>query len=235
MGAGSMTLGAWPKQRPTLTERQQHVYEEWNAEFLAELKPGSFGWISRFDHRFAAVGAGEGLVTLEIGAGTGTYLAYETTGEYVALEGLAELASMIPERPGLSIVIADCEGRLPYRDGYFDRVLAIHVLEHLYNLPATLDEVSRVLKPDGTFSVVIPCQGGRGYSLGQRFTSRRMFERRFPDLRYDWLIGYDHCNSAREVLGELERLFRVRRRRFFPTRMPSVDVNLTIGLELGHR
>jgi SAM-dependent methyltransferase len=230
-----MTIGAWPKQRPTLTERQQQVYEKWNAEFLAELKPESFGWLSRFDHRFAAASAGDGLVTLEIGAGTGTHLAYETTGEYVALDGFAELASMIPQRPGLSVTIADCEGRLPYCDGYFDRVLAIHVLEHLYNLPATLEEVGRVLRPGGVFSVVIPCQGGSGYRLGQRFTSRRMFERRFPDLTYDWLIGYDHCNSAREVLDELERHFRVRRRKFFPLRVPSVDVNLTIGLELCHR
>lgn len=230
-----MTFAAWPKQRPTLTERQQHVYERWNAEFLADLKPGSFRWISRFDHHFAAASAEEGLVTLEIGAGTGTHLAYETRGEYVALDGLAELASMIPRRPGLSVIIADCEDRLPYGDAHFDRVLAIHVLEHLYNLPATLDEVDRVLRPGGVFSVVIPCQGGRGYSLGQRFTSRRMFERRFPDLSYDWLIGYDHCNSAREVLGELKQRFRVRRRRFFPLWVPLVDVNLTIGLELVHK
>ena len=180
--------------------------QEWNSEFLDELKPGSFGWISRFDHHFAAASAGEGLLTLEIGAGTGTHLAYETTGEYIALDGFAELASMIPDRPGLSVIVADCEGPLPYSDGHFDRVLAIHVLEHLYNLPAALDEAGRVLKPGGVFCGRHP-MSRRSWLLdvGQRFTSRRMFEQRFPDLTYDWLIDYDHCNSAREVLGELER------------------------------
>ena len=108
---------------------------------------------------------------------------------------------------------------------------AIHVLEHLYNLPAALDEIARVLKPGGIFCVVIPCEGGRLYSLGRRFTTKRIFEKRYK-TPYEWMIRQEHCNTAREVLVELERYFRVRTRRFFPLRVPAVDLNLVIGLEL---
>jgi hypothetical protein len=46
------------------------------------------------------------------------------------------------------------------------------------------------------------------------------------------MIRQDHCNTAREVLAELDRHFQVRTRRFFPLRVPAVDLNLVIGLEL---
>lgn len=205
--------------------------EDWIKEFLTTVKLDRFGWLSRFDHTFPARSASPELRTLEIGAGTGAHVQFEPAGEYVALEVSNQLAAQIPRRDGLSVVVADCEKRLPWDDDSFDRVLAIHVLEHLYNLPAALDEIARVLRPGGVLCVVIPCEGGRLYSLGRRFTTKRMFEKRYG-TPYDWMIRREHCNTAREVLGELDRHFRVRTRSFFPLRVPAVDLNLVIGLEL---
>lgn len=208
--------------------------EDWIREFLTSVKSTRFGWVSRFDHTFPARSASSALRTLEIGAGTGTHVQFESSGEYVALEASDQLAAQIPQRDGLSVVIADCERRLPWDDDSFDRVLAIHVLEHLYNLPVALQEVARVLRPGGVFMVVIPCEGGDLYSLGRRFTTKRMFEKRY-NMPYEWMIRQEHCNTAREVLSELDRHFRVRARRFFPLRLPAVDLNLVIGLELSLR
>ncbi len=204
---------------------------DWINEFLSSVKASHFGWVSRFDHTFPVRSACPGGRTLEIGAGTGTHLPYEPEGEYVALESSDELAVQIPRRDGLTVLVADCEQRLPWDDNSFDRVLAIHLLEHLYNLPAALEEVARVLRPDGVFCVVIPCEGGRLYSLGRHFTTKRMFEKRYQ-VPYEWMIRRDHCNTAREVLGELENRFRVRRRSFFPFKVPVIDVNLVVGIEL---
>jgi SAM-dependent methyltransferase len=221
----------WPKERSTLTDEQSAIMADWINEFLTTIKPSRFGWLSGFDHRFAIRSRRPTGRTLEIGAGTGSHLPYEPDGEYVALEGSAELAAQIPGRDGLSVVVADCEERLPWEDDSFDRVLAIHLLEHLYNLPVALDEVARVLRPDGVFSVVIPCEGGLLYSLGRRFTTKRIFEKRYH-MPYEWMISHDHCNSAQEVLGELTRRFRIRRRSYFPLIVPSPNLNLMIGLEL---
>ncbi len=222
---------SWPKQRASLTDEQSAIMADWINEFLSSVKTSRFTWVSRFDHVFANRSAAAGQRTLEIGAGTGSHLRWETDGEYVAVESADELAAQIPARDGLSVIVADCEQRLPWDDDSFDRVLAIHLLEHLYNLPAALDEVARVLRPGGVFSVVIPCEGGRLYSLGRRLTTKRMFEKRYH-MPYEWMIGADHCNTAREVLDELSSRFEVRRRSFFPSKVPMVDANLVIGLEL---
>jgi len=232
MVCGSMTT--WPKARSELTEKQTAIVEDWNREFSGSMKADRFGWIQRFDHEFPLASAGPGLRTLELGAGAGTHLAFEPVGEYVALEMSQLVADLIPPRPGLEVLVANCDDPLPFEDASFDRVLAIHVLEHLYDLPATLGEVARVLRDTGTFSVVIPCEGGRGYGIGRRLTSQRLFERRYG-VPYDWIISYAHCNTAREVMAELDTAFRVVRRRFFPTGIPNVDLNLTIGLELARR
>jgi SAM-dependent methyltransferase len=229
-----MTQQSWPKERAALSEEQSAIMEDWINEFLTSVKTARFGWVSRFDHTFPVRSASPDLRTLEIGAGTGTHVQFEPDGEYVALEASDQLAAQIVPRDRLSVVVADCEKRLPWDDNSFDRVVAIHVLEHLYNLPAALQEVSRVLRPGGTFCVVIPCEGGRLYSLGRRLTTKRIFEKRYK-VPYEWMIRQEHCNTAREVLAELDRHFRVRTRSFFPLRMPSVDLNLVIGLEFEHR
>jgi SAM-dependent methyltransferase len=226
-----MTEQSWPKERAALTEEQTAIMEDWINEFLTTVKTARFGWVSRFDHTFPVRSASPELRTLEIGAGTGTHLQFEPNGEYVALEASAQLAAQVVLRDGLSVVVADCEKRLPWDDNSFDRVLAIHVLEHLYNLPAALEEVSRVLRPGGTFCVVIPCEGGRLYSLGRRLTTKRIFENRY-NVPYEWMIRQEHCNTAREILDELNCRFRLRSRRFFPLRVHAVDLNLVIGLEL---
>jgi SAM-dependent methyltransferase len=220
----------WPKQRVPLTTEQSVIMEDWMNEFLTSVKSARFGWVSRFDHSFPTRSVSSGLRTLEIGAGAGSHVHYEPDGEYIALEASDGLAAQIPLRDGLSVVVADCEERLPWADDAFDRVLAIHVLEHLYNLPAALDEVARVLRPGGVFSVVIPCEGGRLYSLGRHLTTKRIFEKRY-NTSYEWVIKQEHCNTAREVLAELESRFRMRTRTFFPLRVPSVDLNLVLGSE----
>ena len=92
-----------------------------------------------------------------------------------------------------------------------------------------LDEIHRVLRPGARFSVVIPCEGGAGYALGRRFTSQRIFEKRY-DTSYDWYIKSEHFNVPAEIVPELERRFDREHRSFWPLKVPSVNLNLCIGL-----
>jgi SAM-dependent methyltransferase len=225
--------GAWPKQLPAFTDDEQRVRDAFMARWL-EYLPRRGGFVERFNHGYPLRDDSDARRTLEIGAGLGAHIPFENLErqQYFAVELREELADDLSERfPNVTTLVADCQERLPFDDGFFDRALAIHVLEHLPDLPAALDEVARVLAPDGRFHAVIPCEGGLAYSLARRFTSKRLFEREFG-RDYDWFIRYEHINVPWEIESELAKRFRIVDSRFFPFRIPSVKVNLVIGLTM---
>ena len=53
-------------------------------------------------------------------------------------------------------ILADFSSRLPFADNSVDVVLADHVLEHVPDLVALMQEVHRVLAPGGKFSAEVP-------------------------------------------------------------------------------
>jgi SAM-dependent methyltransferase len=123
---------------------------------------------------------------------------------------------------------------LPFEDASFDRALAIHVLEHLPDLPSAIAELRRVLKDDGRLVVVIPCEGGVAYGLARRISAQRIFERRYK-VSYDWFVKSEHINIPREIVAELTDYFEILERRYFPLRLPITAANLVIGLTLRPR
>jgi SAM-dependent methyltransferase len=226
----------WPKQRPDLTSRQKEILEDWYSYWLP-LLPNRYSGIVRFNHSYPIRTADMPGRTLEIGAGDGEHLRYEKldSQEYFALELRDALADNLRTRfPQVNVIVGDCQERIQVPDQFFERVIAIHVLEHLDNLPKALDEVVRVLTPSGRFSVVIPCEGGLLYSLGRQFSSKRIFEKRYG-VDYEWMISYDHVNRANEVIKELLARFTLDNCTYFPFRIPSVNSNLIVGLTLSRK
>lgn len=124
--------------------------------------------------------------------------------------------------------MADAEVELPFPDDHFDRVLAIHCLEHMPNLPAALANVRRVLKPGGSFVACIPCEDGLMHRAGRQFSARPIFERRYK-TSYDWFVETEHCNLPSEILDEVRGLFRLTDTTYFPLGLPLVDLNVFIG------
>jgi SAM-dependent methyltransferase len=47
-------------------------------------------------------------------------------------------------------------GRLPFRSNAFDQVRAVHLIEHVDNVIATIEEFHRVARPGGTIFLVTP-------------------------------------------------------------------------------
>jgi SAM-dependent methyltransferase len=227
----------WPKALPDLTDEQERVRDDFMA-YWHEVLPNRYGVIERFNHGWPAKTARPGERTLEIGAGLGEHLSVEPSfarSSYVAVELRPEMADAIRSRhPGVEVVTGDCQARLPFPDGSFDRALAIHVLEHLPDLPAALREIHRLLRPGGRLVVVLPCEGGLAYALARRISAQRIFEKRYG-MSYRFFIESEHINLPAEIMAELRPLFAVRRRRYFPLVIPLVAPNLVIGLELARR
>ncbi|MES3031009.1 MAG: methyltransferase domain-containing protein [Patescibacteria group bacterium] len=228
----------WPKIIPPLSLSQQEISDDF-MRYWHEVLPKRYGMLDGFNHSYSVRHAPKNfLKTLEIGAGLGTHLNYEhLTSEqeknYVSLELRENMTEKIRERfPKVQAVMGDCQKNLAFSDGHFDRILAIHVLEHLPNLPATVREMYRLCnKEGGIFSVVIPCEGGLAYSLARKISAERIFKKRYKQ-KYDWLISREHINRPQEIMEELERHFEIVHRSWFPLYLPSINLNLCIGLTL---
>ncbi len=231
----SMTpTSKWPKVLQPLTPEQRAISDDFMHHWH-EVLPQRFGIIDRFNHSYAVKNAPRRFTrTLEIGAGRGEHLIYERlTPEqrrnYYSLELRANMCAAIRERfPDIQVIEGDCQQRLDFSDGFFDRILAIHVLEHLPNLPATIAEARRLCANSGVFSVVIPCEGSPAYGLARRISAQRIFEKRYKQP-YKWFIEREHLNRPAEIIGELEKVFRLERTRYFPFPIPLQFCNLVIG------
>jgi SAM-dependent methyltransferase len=199
--------------------------------YFHERLPTDHPRVLSFNHRYPLRSARRNTRTLEVGAGLGEHLRFEDleTQEYHAIELRKSMADAISRSyPNVSVTVGDCEKRLPYPDNHFDHVIAIHVLEHLYNLSAALAEMWRLLRPEGVLTAVIPCEGF-AYHLGRRLTTQRVFERRYG-MPYDWHVRAEHPNRPAEVFEEIAKRFQIRDRTFYPLRVPSIHLNLVIGI-----
>ena len=72
------------------------------------------------------------------------------------------------------------------------------------------------------------------YSLGRQVTSKRMFQTRY-DWSYDEYIATEHVNQAAEIFDEIDQLFCAEHKSFYPMLVPSVNLNLCVGLTLRPR
>ena len=232
-----MQQSKWPKILPALTAEQQRISDDFMKHWLSVL-PKRFPLIERYNQGYAVKASLNNFrTTLEIGAGSGEHLLYEKLSMeqqqgYCALDFRDNMCRQIHERfPNVHVVAADCQKPLPFPDNSFDRVLAIHVLEHLPDLPAAIREVHRVCKPTGRLIVLIPCEGGFAYGIARRISAQRLFEKRYHQS-YRWWVEREHINLPNEVIEELQLYFKIEHRSYFPLPLPFIWCNLVSGMTL---
>lgn len=94
---------------------------------------------------------------LDIGCGAGS-----VSGELVQRGHLVYGLDVMEEavrratQQGLIARVYDVNQRLPLKDGYFDCVLALDILEHLFDPLVALQEIRRVLAADGYAIISLP-------------------------------------------------------------------------------
>ncbi len=225
----------WPKIFPALSPERAAINDDF-VLYWHEVLPKRYSVVDSFNHNYVVKNAPINFSrTLEIGAGTGEHLRYEQlsleqTKNYVAVDirenMVAELRLQYPE---INSVVGDCQKRMEFGDGYFDRILAIHVLEHLPNLPAAIKEMYRLCdKNRGVLSIVIPCEGSFAYSVARKISAQRIFEARYKQS-YQWFIEREHINLPNEIFEELSQYFLLTSSRYFPIPIHAEFCNLCIG------
>ena len=234
-------LNKWPKKLPSITPEQKLISDDFMNHWH-EVLPSRYGFVDAFNHRYAVEIAPKDFVrTLEIGCGLGEHLTYEKLSDrqkegYVAVDIRENMIKQIRARfPWVNAITGDCQQRLDFEDGTFDRIVAIHVLEHLPNLPAAIMEIYRLIdKAKGLLTVVIPCEGGALYSLARKISAQRVFEKRY-NQSYDWFIKREHINLPTEIVNELNKYFVIGSSKYYPTLLPFNFCNVCIGLSLRPR
>lgn len=117
---------------------------------------------ARMVHRLLSPGAGERL--LEVGCSSGYRIErYAKLG--IKLWGVDSdhdaIVSGQSSGSPVNLVEADACS-LPFSDASFDKLLSVHLLEHLPVPVRAIGEMARVLKPGGEAVIVVPCERIRG-------------------------------------------------------------------------
>jgi SAM-dependent methyltransferase len=237
------TAEKWPKVLPPLTPEQRRRSDEFMQRWHVELanRP-AYGGLERFNHRFVLKHSPPAFKrSLEIGAGLGEHLAWERlTPEqergYYCNEVRENMAAEIRRRfPNVQTVVGDCQKPMDFPDGFFDRYIAIHVLEHLPDLPPVIREAWRLLdKQVGRLLIVIPTEGSLAYSLARKISAERVWNRHY-DVPYAEFYKREHINRVPEILEELDPYFSIEARGFFPLGIPIESLSLVIGFALAPR
>ena len=127
-------VGRTPKEFEELEDRHKKVLE----------------MLSKYElERILDVGCGDGNFTMLMARAC---KAKEVYGVEISKEGV-EMA----RKNGVNCYQLDVdEENLPFGDDFFDAVTALELIEHLYDPDHFLDEVHRVLKPNGLFILSTP-------------------------------------------------------------------------------
>jgi SAM-dependent methyltransferase len=133
-------------------------------EFTGErFLPGASGeiWYEHW-HRYhfaAKLIAGRKVLDVACGAGYGSALlarhATRVVGADIAAEAIAHARERYAAVPNLEFCAADCAA-LPFPDASFNAVVSFETIEHIRAQESFLDEVRRVLDPEGLFIVSSP-------------------------------------------------------------------------------
>lgn len=181
---------------PTLKHLREAWWDEGFTEFLAEtLKP-------RAGNRILDVGCGEGLA--EVALGRLHISQVRLVGVDLAVNKvLTARQETASHNQRVEFAAADA-CRLPFRDGVFDSIYCVAVLQHVNDVEAAVSEFARVIAPRGRVVAVEPDNSAR-YGFSSTPAGRRAFELSRPF--FGALSGHPADGRAPAVGPNLPRLF----------------------------
>lgn len=164
---------------------------------------------------------------LEVGAGSGIHIDYvQHQFDTYYITDLHESFINQAKLKSIDKVIFQIEDatKLSFEDDTFDRVIATHILEHVQSPHEVLLEWTRVLKPGGILTIVLPCDPGVAWRLGRYCCARKSFMAQGID--YDYWMAREHINPINNLVSFIRTYFNDIDESWKPFNFPSMDLNL---------
>jgi ubiquinone/menaquinone biosynthesis C-methylase UbiE len=187
-------------------------------QYFQEISDRRFGRREWHVPTVAQFGAFRGKKVLEIGCGIATDgLEFAKQGaNYTGVDLTPQAIEMAKERFGLfgvpgNFEVANAEERLPFPDGTFDHIYSFGVIHHSPRPERIVSEMRRVLKPGGTFTVMLYNKNSINYCLEIMFL-RKLFRwlllPSFMPRLMASLTGFDRwkLEGHRKALTEKKRI-----------------------------
>ena len=210
----------------------------WQGEYSQEYErvnygQGVTGYVLTKSHRLVERPYGPNVKfgrVLEVGAGSGGHVKYvrHAFDEYWMTDASTEMLEML-RQAGIDaakgvIVATEDATQLSFENASFDRLIATHVLEHLYRPHEVLREWARVLRPGGILSIVLPCDPGLLWRIGRSFGPRKRGHAQ--GISYDYVMAREHVNAITNLVTFINYYFSDVEQHWWPTRLPLSDINL---------
>lgn len=171
-------------------EYDQYISHLLHGSAEAQVRPLNIARIQTISNMVSSIG--RGLRVLDIGCGSGVISEQIwKLGNSVTCADMPTIAGLAHKRQSLLVIAADAE-HLAFSPNSFDVILALELLEHLWNPKVFLDEAYRILGPDGHLIVEVP-EGKEGL----RWDSH---------IQYFTLEGLKQMPGARFEVREVKRL-----------------------------
>ncbi|MCG3205117.1 MAG: Ubiquinone biosynthesis O-methyltransferase [Elusimicrobia bacterium] len=179
-------------------------HESWNEEMAKKYMPDLFisqsglpiRWVE--NRRFVMIknlcGSASGGKILDVGCGSGNLLEKLNGDRLVGIDLSDTLLNQARERlkdkPNCELIKADIE-RLPFERGLFDCVICSEVLEHVENPKLVIDEMFRVIKPQGLIVITVPNETLINWTkrIVLAFGIKKLIAGKYPmsdDMREEW-------------------------------------------------
>lgn len=157
------------------TTKEEHNldYQTYPQTFVGGLK-GHPEYSSRIEPLYYEIR--DGAKVLDVGCNNGEFMALLRDKKKCKVWGvdLSEVALAEAKKKDLNVSLADCEN-LPFRDSSFDVVVLMEVLVHVYNPGKALQEIRRVLKPNGILLGSTPHENLERYAWDDKRMHHRYY------------------------------------------------------------
>jgi ubiquinone/menaquinone biosynthesis C-methylase UbiE len=189
-------------------------------------------WVNKTPRRILEVGAGVGehfpFVPKEVLHKLEEYVALDIReSELDDLKYLGENEKILVQRKTGSVE------KIPFEDGYFDRVTSTCLFHHLQDPLEAFQEVRRVLKVNGEFSIGLPTDPGIANQIVKNlYTYRKAKKIGIPNPKFIYALEHqNHINSLLVILKEVFSNDSVKIK-YWPLKIPSQNLNLAVSAHI---